>query len=158
MTGNRFILLAFRIVVGGVFLWSGLLKVSDPLGFAQSIANYRLFSREMSFFIALILPWVEVICGVFLLLGIFRASSSLLISGLMAAFLGLVILTLIRGLDIDCGCFGTISRKVDVQLLLADSLLLFFSLSLFFSRRLTLPLELDNLSRKRSEKEILSTS
>jgi putative oxidoreductase len=132
MIRNKYIIIAFRLVVGGVFTWAGVSKIIDPLGFAQSIANYRVFPQVISFFLALVLPWIEIICGVFLILGIFRSASALFLSGLLAVFLVLTIVTIIRGIDIDCGCFGNLSRKVDYELILMDSVLLFFSLNIFF--------------------------
>lgn len=133
MIRNKYILLFFRIAVGGVFIWAGLSKIFDSLGFAQNIANYRIFSQTASLFLALILPWIEVICGLLLVLGIFRETASFILSGFLVVFLVLIIVTLIRGLDIDCGCFGSLSRRVDYKLLLTDGILLFFSLNIFFS-------------------------
>lgn len=133
MIRDRYFLFASRLVVGGVFIWAGLLKIFNPQGFAQSIANYRIFPHGMALFLALVLPWVEVIGGAFLIIGIFRSASALLLSGLLTAFLVLLSATILRGLDIDCGCFGSLSGKVDYKLILADSLLLFFSLNIFFS-------------------------
>ncbi len=119
-----------------MFIWAGLLKIFDPLGFAESIANYEVFPAGMSFFLALVLPWIEVICGVFLILGIFRSASALLLSGFLAVFLVLITVTLIRGIDIDCGCFGgSLSRRVDYKLILADSVLLFFSLNIYLKSK-----------------------
>lgn len=89
----------------------------------------------MSFFLALALPWTEVICGAFLVFGLFRRPSALLLSGFLAAFLVLVIVTIARGLDVDCGCFGSFSRKADYLLLITDCILLFFSLNVFLSAR-----------------------
>jgi uncharacterized membrane protein YphA (DoxX/SURF4 family) len=136
MIRNKYILIAFRLVVGGIFIWAGVSKIIDPLGFAQDIANYRVFPAGISFFLALVLPWMEVICGAFLILGIFRYASALLISGFLAVFLALIIVTIIRGIDIDCGCFGSLGAKVDYKLILADSVLLFFSLNIYFSHKL----------------------
>jgi uncharacterized membrane protein YphA (DoxX/SURF4 family) len=133
MIRNKYILIAFRLVVGGMFIWAGVSKIIDPLGFAQNIANYRVFSEGISFFLALVLPWIEVICGVFLILGIFRFASALLLSGFLVVFLVLITATLIRGIDIDCGCFGSLSGKVDYKLILTDSILLFFCLNIYFS-------------------------
>lgn len=121
----------FRIVVGGVFIWAGLLKILDTLEFAQSIANYRVFSRDLSFLIALVLPWFEVLCGILVILGIFRSASSLCLSGLLGAFLILITVTILRGLDVDCGCFGSIGRHVDYRLLLTDIVLLYMTLNIF---------------------------
>ena len=135
MIRNKYILLVFRLVVGGMFIWAGVSKIIDPLEFAQNIANYRVFPQGISFFLALVLPWIEVICGVSLILGIFRYASALLLSGLLAVFLVLITVTIIRGIDIDCGCFGDLSGKVDYKLILMDSILLFFSLNIFFSRK-----------------------
>ena len=135
MIRNKNILFAFRLVVGGVFIWAGILKIIDPLGFAQSIANYRIFPSVLSFFLAVVLPWIEVVCGVFLVFGIFRHASSLLFSGLLGAFLLLMVVTLLRGIDVDCGCFGSLSQELDYKLILTDSVLLFFSLNIFFSHR-----------------------
>lgn len=135
MIGNRYLLFAFRLVVGGVFIWAGLLKILDPLGFAQSISNYRVFPHWMSFFLALVLPWMEVICGVFLVLGLFRRSSALLLSLFLMTFLVLIASAMARGIDVDCGCFGRFSQKVSYRLLVTDMILLFFSLNLFLKRK-----------------------
>jgi uncharacterized membrane protein YphA (DoxX/SURF4 family) len=135
MIRNKYILLVLRLVVGGVFLWAGILKIFDPLEFAQGIADYRVFPRVISLFLALVLPWLEVLCGVLLILGVFRNASALLVSCLLAGFLVLIISAILRGLDIDCGCFGSLSQKADYKLILTDSLLLFFSLNILFSRK-----------------------
>lgn len=135
MIRNKSILFVFRLIVGGIFIWAGLLKIFDPLGFAQNIANYRVFPQAISFFMALILPWIEVICGVFLVFGILRGASSLLLSGLLTGFLVLIALTFVRGIDIDCGCFGSFSRRIDYKLILMDSILLFFSLNIYLKSK-----------------------
>jgi uncharacterized membrane protein YphA (DoxX/SURF4 family) len=135
MIRNRNILLVLRVIVGGIFIWAGILKILDPLEFAQGIANYRVFPQLISFSLALVLPWLEVICGFFIIAGIFCKASAFLVSCLLAGFLVLVFSAILRGLDIDCGCFGSLSRKADYKLIVIDSLLLLFSLNIFFSRR-----------------------
>jgi len=139
MIHNKYVIFIFRLVVGGVFIWAGLLKILNPLDFAQSIKNYQIFPLGVSFFLALFLPWIEIICGIFLILGIFRHTSSLIISVLLVAFLGLIIMTLVRGIDIDCGCFGSLSGSVDFKLLAIDSILCFLALNIYFSRSESFP-------------------
>jgi len=134
MTRNRWLLLLFRIIVGGVFIWAGALKIADPLGFAQSIENYQVVPHSLAFLIAVVLPWVEVLSGAFIIIGVFKSSSALLISLLLAGFIGLVALALVRGIDTSCGCFGSFSRRADFSLILTDAVLLFFALSVFFAR------------------------
>lgn len=133
MIHNKYVLWLFRLVVGGVFIWAGVLKILDPLEFAQNIANYRVVSRDISFFLALVLPWLEVLCGILVILGICRSASSLLLSGMLGIFLVLITVTILRGLDVDCGCFGSIGRHVDYRLLLTDIVLLYMTLIIFIS-------------------------
>jgi len=131
---NKWVLFGCRLVVAGLFIWAGVLKIIDPLGFARSIQNYRLFPRELAFIIAIILPWVEVLSGAFLIIGIFRRSSALLISLMLIGFIGLVAIAMLRGIDTDCGCFGSLSRKADLKLILMDGVMLFLTLNVFFAR------------------------
>jgi uncharacterized membrane protein YphA (DoxX/SURF4 family) len=133
MLRNRYLLLLLRLIVGGVFIWAASTKIADSLSFAQDVRNYRLVGQTISFFTAIILPWIELVAGVCLVIGIFPRSSALLISGLLAFFILLVATTIIRGIDVDCGCFGTFSRKADLWLILEDSIWLSMSLILLFS-------------------------
>jgi uncharacterized membrane protein YphA (DoxX/SURF4 family) len=131
---NRWLLLLLRVLVGGIFVWAGALKIGDPLGFAQSIKNYQVIPHTLAFLIAIVLPWVEVLSGAFLIIGVFKRSSALLISLLLIGFIGLVALALARGIDTSCGCFGSLSRRADLSLILIDAVLLAFALSIFFAR------------------------
>ena len=131
---RRRLLLLFRVIVGGVFIWAGVLKIIDPLGFAQSIENYQVVSRELAFLVALVLPWIEALSGAFLIFGLLRRSSALLISLQLIGFMGLVAFALARGIDTSCGCFGSFSRRADLFLILTDAVLLALVLVVFFAR------------------------
>jgi uncharacterized membrane protein YphA (DoxX/SURF4 family) len=134
MIRNKWFLLIFRLVAGGVFIWAGVLKVVDPLGFAESIMNYQVFPRGLAFIVALVLPWVEVIAGGLLIVGLLKRSSALLISLMLLGFIGLVALALARGIDTSCGCFGSFSRRADLTLILTDIGLLYLVLCVFFAK------------------------
>lgn len=134
MIRNRWLLLLFRVIVGGVFVWAGGLKIVDPLGFAQSIENYQVVSRPLAFFVAVWLPWVEVLSGAFLIVGVLKRSSALLISLQLIGFIGLVAFALARGIDTSCGCFGSFSRRADLTLILTDAVLLILALIVLFAR------------------------
>ena len=138
---NRGLLVVFRLIAGGFFVWAGVLKIADPLEFARSIMNYRVFPHELAFVIALILPWVEVIAGGLLVVGLFRRASAFLISLMLIGFIGLVALALARGIDTSCGCFGSLSRRADLTLILADAGLLYLTLCVFFARRERMPFQ-----------------
>jgi len=130
MIRNKHVLCAFRLIIGGLFIYAGVIKIADPLGFARDIRNYRILPPAACLFIALALPWFEALSGAFLIVGIFKRTSAWLLSFLLAGFIVLVIITMARGLDVDCGCFGSLSRKADWRLILEDALMLYMSLQI----------------------------
>ncbi len=143
---KRWLVFAFRLTVGGVFLWSGILKIIDPLAFARGIEAYRVFPRPAAFFLALTLPHIETVCGALLVLGLWRRPAALTTAAFLAGFIVLIAATMARGLDITCGCFGSLSGKADARLLLQDAVLLGMSLAVLFTK--TDVVSLDSLIRK----------
>jgi putative oxidoreductase len=135
MIRNRWVLLFFRLVVGGVFIGAGALKAADPLGFAQTIKNYQTFPHDFVFVIAIVLPWVEVLSGAGLIAGVLKKSSAFIAAVLLAGFIALVGSALLRGIDTACGCFGSLSRRADLGLMLMDAVLLSMALNLFLAGR-----------------------
>jgi len=138
---NKYFLLASRVIVGAFFAWAGALKVLHPLGFADDIMAYGVFPKGLAFVAALTLPWGEVVCGVLLLIGLFRRAAALVISALLAAFIILVIVTMARGVDLVCGCLGALSGKVGWKLLAQDIVLSILALTVLGSRSTTLSLD-----------------
>jgi len=124
--GLRF---AARIVVAAVFFWAAVLKIADPLGFARDISGYRLVPAWAALFIALVLPWFEALCAALLVLGVWRKTSAILIALMLAGFIILTGVTMARGIDTNCGCFGVMSHKADWGLILQDLGLLFLTVS-----------------------------
>ncbi|HEX2696031.1 MAG TPA: MauE/DoxX family redox-associated membrane protein, partial [Acidobacteriota bacterium] len=98
------------------------------------IENYKLVPRAIAFLTALVLPWVETLAGAALVAGLFRRTNAALIGLMLVMFIGLVAVTMARGLDVDCGCFGGISRKAGWSLLAEDALMLFMAVQVAFSR------------------------
>jgi len=133
MLKNKTLLVVFRLVLGGLFVYAGVVKVLDPLGFAQDIRNYRLVGQSLSFIAAVVLPWLEILAGVALAAGIWKRASALIISGLLVFFILLTLVTIVRGLDVDCGCFGALSRKSGFGVILEDLGMLFMGLCLLFA-------------------------
>ena len=111
MVKNKTILLVFRLVLGGLFVYAGAVKALAPLDFAQSIRNYQIAGQSLSFVAALVLPWLEILAGAFLIAGVWKRGAALVISGLLVFFIALTIVTVARGLDVECGCFGPIDRQ-----------------------------------------------
>lgn len=99
--------LVARLVLGGVLVVAGYLKVTDLNGSIQSVVAYDLFPYEVAKFIAITLPVVEIAVGALLILGLFTRASAVVGTALMLVFLAGIASAWARGLAIDCGCFGT---------------------------------------------------
>jgi putative oxidoreductase len=99
--------LVSRLVLGGVFLFAGASKVVDPGSLAASIRTYGLGLPEWFVtFSAYSLPYIEVMLGLYLIAGLFTKASAWATTGLMALFTLALVQGAVRGLEIDCGCFG----------------------------------------------------
>ena len=134
MLRNKGVLLAFRLVLGGLFVYAGAVKVLDPLDFAQNIRNYQLVGQSLSFVAAIVLPWLEILAGLALILGVWTRGAALVVTGLLVFFIVLTAVTMIRGLDVDCGCFGSLSRKSGWGVILEDLGMLALGLSILLDR------------------------
>lgn len=105
---NPYVSLASRLILGGVFLYAGVSKVFDPGALAASIRSYELPLPEG--FVTLwahALPLLEILLGLYLLIGLFSRASAWSASGLIVLFSVVLIQGAVRGLEIDCGCFGS---------------------------------------------------
>lgn len=126
LIGSAGALLLVRLLLSAVFLDAALPKLQDPAGFTNDIAAYQLTGAAVSAWVAIILPWAELACAIGLLIPWTRRASGLLLSLLLAAFIGLHLSAWARGLDIACGCFGneTADYEANYPWLLARNLLL----------------------------------
>lgn len=98
--------LAARLVLGGVLLVAGGVKIGNPLGSARAVQGYDVMPFEVAKYVGYGLPWVEIVVGLLLVLGLLTRGSALLGALLMAAFVVGIAQAWARGLTIDCGCFG----------------------------------------------------
>jgi uncharacterized membrane protein YphA (DoxX/SURF4 family) len=126
----RAILLLLRVVVGGVFVYAAWSKLRDPWTlFAISIDAYHVLPQWAVLVVARTLPWLELLLGVALVIGVFRRISTLAASALLMLFFGLMVRAYVRGEAIDCGCFGP-GEAISPLTLLRDGALLAGSLFL----------------------------
>jgi uncharacterized membrane protein YphA (DoxX/SURF4 family) len=117
-----------RLLVGGAFVIAGTLKIADPAKFALDVGNYRLVPHDLINLVAILLPWIEVTAGAFVLTGIWLRAAALVVSSLTAVFFAVIVSALARGLNIECGCFGTVGGKhIGAVNLAIDSTLLVFA-------------------------------
>jgi len=99
------LILLVRMVLGGVFVYASMDKILRPEDFGGVISNYRILPDSLVNLAAVTLPWLELFLGVFLILGIWVPGAALMCNVLLGIFSLALAFNLLRGLDIDCGCF-----------------------------------------------------
>ena len=99
------------LIVGGIFVYAGVVKVLDPVQFANDIDNYKTLPWFVSVRLAVYLPWLEIFCGLALIFRFLYRGGLSILTVLIAVFIGATIAAKMRGLDITCGCFGHASEN-----------------------------------------------
>lgn len=94
-----------RVVLGGIFVYASWDKILDPAAFARIIDNYQILSASMGRLAALFLPWLELVCGICLVINRWTRGSAVIVAGLMVVFMGALGYNIYQGIDINCGCF-----------------------------------------------------
>lgn len=107
--------LAARVLLGLVFMAAALPKLADPPGFAKAIWGYGLFPAWSLSPLALVLPWLELACGMALCLGFWVRAAALWIGALLLSFCLALGINLARHRPVDCGCFGGAVHRTEVE-------------------------------------------
>ena len=95
-----------RVVLGGAFLVSGGLKITDLDASARAVNAYQLMPWEMAQFVGVVQPVLEIGVGLLLLAGLATRFAAVLAAGAMTVFIAGIASAWVRGLSIDCGCFS----------------------------------------------------
>jgi len=124
------------LIIGGTFIYAGLIKAMDPVGFANDIDNYKILPWPLAVRLAFYLPWLEMLCGLALILRFFYRGGLFILTGLTFVFIAASVIAKVRGLDITCGCFGHASKNWNFSGHLALDLAILAALSaLWISNR-----------------------
>jgi putative oxidoreductase len=107
----RFVRRITEFIVGGIFIYAGVIKALDPIGFASDIDNYKILPWTISVRLAFYLPWLEIFCGLALIARRLYLGGLSILTALAFIFILATIAAKIRGLDITCGCFGHASKN-----------------------------------------------
>ena len=94
-----------RLALAAVFIYAGVVKANDIVAFAGQIANYQILPYTWNYLVASILPYLELLCGILLLLNMRVRPAVLVLFVLNLIFMAVLFSAIIRGFDIDCGCF-----------------------------------------------------
>ena len=133
---NDYLTMISRLFIGLVFIYASFYKIIEPATFAKAIWFYHMVPGSLINLMALILPWLELLCGLGLILGIFYRGSVIWVNIMLLVFVIALASTIQRGLDIDCGCFkaGQSATGPAWQALWSDVLFIAFGLQMLLSR------------------------
>ncbi len=109
-----------QLALGAIFIAAALPKIADPPSFAHMIYNYRLLPAGLINFSSLAMPWVELLCGLALILGVWRRAALSIIGLMLVVFIVAISINLARGNAIDCGCFNVSLANRTVEQRLGD--------------------------------------
>ena len=116
----RWVPLAARLILGALFVVAAGPKIADPPGFAKAVWNYRLVPSALLSPVALVMPWLELLCGLALILGVWVRPAAAWIAILLIGFMGALGLNLARRHPVDCGCFAIASAQKSDEARLRD--------------------------------------
>ncbi|MCF8255130.1 MAG: DoxX family protein [Bacteroidia bacterium] len=134
-----------RILVGVLFIISGLIKANDTLGFSYKLLEYfEIFQMQFldSYAVAfsMVICIFEIVSGVALLLGVYNKLNAWLLLLLIAFFTLLTGYSAITHKVTDCGCFGDALKLKPFESFMKDVVLLILILFIFFGTKYLQPL------------------
>ncbi len=129
---NPYVSVIFRWAVGLIFIYASVDKLLNPLAFGVAVYNYKILPGGFINLVAITLPWLELICGILLIAGLFPRAAALIVSVLLLIFFSALSTSLYRGIDISCGCFSvnTTADTIGISSMIRDLLILPMSIQI----------------------------
>jgi uncharacterized membrane protein YphA (DoxX/SURF4 family) len=153
-TRQRVIILAARLILGGVFVFASIDKILHPAAFAEAVYNYQILPDNLLNLTAIVLPWLELVLGVLLIIGVWMPGAIFVCNILLLTFIGVLIYNLARGLDIHCGCFSTEPSEdpLSIWTIARDAVFLVPAVYLLFAIRIPgMAFEQSDMSNERNQ-------
>jgi len=132
---SEYLSFALRVYVGYFFVYASLSKIPYPAQFAEAIANYRLLPHMFLNIGAIILPWIELVAGLFLIVGFKSRSSIIVIGFLLIMFDVMILINMYRGAPITCGCYDTVGEPIGWKKVLENGFMLVFTAQIYYFDR-----------------------
>lgn len=136
-----------RWILAATFLLAAVLKLADPFQlalvnpaeFAAAIRNYHLAPAWSLHALALLLPWIEIVSALALFAGRWTTEAASILLALLLVYIAAIASTMVRGIDVDCGCFGKYDTSSALVVLLRDLLLVAIAVGIILLNRARRP-------------------
>jgi len=126
------IALLCRVILGAILVYASIDKIVHPAEFAKAIGNYNVLPFGLENLLGIVLPILELLVGICLVFGIMLDGSAIITAGMMTVFIIALSQAMIRGIDINCGCFKVTvengGHQVGIRRIIEDFLFLGMSL------------------------------
>ncbi len=133
---NPYTAAAFRLILGISFIVASLSKIPYPAEFAENVAGFMMVPSWGVNLAGIIMPWSELVGGLFLILGIRTRAAATIIGLLLVLFIVGLSINLVKGTPINCGCFESVGEPISWELVIRDLLMLLMAWQILLYDRL----------------------
>jgi uncharacterized membrane protein YphA (DoxX/SURF4 family) len=136
LASSKYVALALRAYLGIIFITAAMGKLVYPAEFAANLAAYRIVPYWSVPFLALVVPWTELICGLFLIIGLMTRAASAILGALLLGFIVFISVNIFRGTPINCGCFDSVGEEVNWKKVFIDFIWMLMAAHIYYFDRI----------------------
>jgi len=133
---SPYLALVLRVYVGYFFLYASVSKIPYPAQFVEAAAAYQVIPYWFVNLGALLLPWIEFVCGLFLIIGLRTKAAAILVCLMLMMFTAMIAANMWWGESITCGCYDTVGEPIGWKKLGEELMLFLFTIQVYFHDRL----------------------
>ncbi|MFB3887446.1 MAG: MauE/DoxX family redox-associated membrane protein [Thermodesulfobacteriota bacterium] len=131
---NRYVILVFRLILAGFFLTSAFGKLVDIERYSvDAVYNFGILPMFLARPFGLVMPFIELLCGLGLFFGVLTRLSALGIALMSLSFFIAKAIVLSQGRSIECGCFGAVIDTLASVTIFMDIPMMILALIVMFS-------------------------